>query len=59
MCRSDCLPATLRLFGVTMTSPDIESTLHATYSELAWVSGVLIFGSLAVIVALVGRIAHG
>lgn len=42
-----------------MTRPDIESTLHATYSELALVSGALIFGSLAVLIVLVGRIAHG
>lgn len=42
-----------------MTRPDIEATLHATYSELAWVAGGLIFSSLAMLIVLVGRIAHG
>lgn len=44
-----------------MIRPDIESTLHAVYVGLfvEAVAVVLIFGSLAVITALAGRIAHG
>jgi hypothetical protein len=44
-----------------MTRPDIEATLQATYSELAWkaVAGVLFFGICAAVIVLVGRIAHG
>lgn len=37
-----------------MTRPDIEATLQATYSELAWkaVAGALIFGILAAVIAM-------
>jgi hypothetical protein len=44
-----------------MTRPDIESTLQATYRAqlVEGVCAVLIFGSLAMIVALMGRIVHG
>jgi hypothetical protein len=37
-----------------MTRPDIEATLHATYSALAVkaVAGALIFGILAAVIAM-------
>lgn len=37
-----------------MTRPDIEATLTATYSELAWkaVAGVLFFGICAAWIAI-------